>query len=248
MINIYTFQFNTPDFLEKQVTTFKRFLKAEHRIICVNNSFDKPHEQEAIRLRAEQLGIQHYIPEARDPRSGGWGHQAALNDVWQKFVTPSNDINIFIDHDIFLIRELSIDLSYDITGVAQGRGSEIKYLHPGFIIFNNTLSDKETIDFRGMNIDGFDCDSGGNFWHYWKQRPTLKVKGLSLVNICEEQGNMDVLPPEARNGYYDGDCLQILEDYALHVRNGSNWAYTEQSIFNRKMEQMNQTLNYYMSL
>lgn len=248
MINIYTFQFNNPQFLEWQFKTFKHFLKEEHQLICINNSFDKPAEKEAIRAKAEELGIPHYIPENMDARSGGYGHQSALNDVWQKFVVPSNDINIFIDHDMFLIRELLIDLNYDIIGVAQGRGEHIKYLHPGFIIFNNTLKDKETICFKGEKIDEHWCDSGGNFWNYWREHPDIKVKGLSLVNISPDHENLDVLPPEARVDYTDSDPIQILENYVLHVRNGSNWAWTEQSTFNRKLQQAEQTINYYMSL
>ncbi len=246
MIKIYTFQFNNPLFLEFQHKTFKRFLKQEHELICINNSFDKPNEKEAIRAKAEELGIPHFIPENMDTRSGGYGHQSALNWTWQKFVVPGNDISIFLDHDIFLIRELPINLDYDITGVMQGRGENIKYFHPGFMIINNTLKDKESVCFKGEKIDGHYCDSGGNWHHYLNAHPDFKIKGLSLCNVSWEHENLDVLPPEARIDYNELDPLQILENYALHVRNGSNWAWTEPGVFNRKLQQAEQTINYYL--
>lgn len=249
MIKIYTFQFNNAEFLELQHKTFKRFLKQEHEIICINNSFDKDWERNAIRDKAAELGIAHYIPGDVDHHSGaGRSHQDALNWTWRKFVVDSNDITIFIDHDMFPIRDVPIDLNYDIVGVMQGRGEHIKYLHPGIIIANNTLKDKETINFIGEKIDGHDCDSGGNLHYYLQSHPDLKIKGLSLVNICPEHENMDVLPSEAREGYFDGDCLQLLENYMIHYRAGSNWCHTPHDIFMRKMEQLKQTLNYYMSL
>jgi hypothetical protein len=248
MINVWTFQFNNPDFLEYQHKTFSKFLKQEHKLICVNNSFDKPHEKEAIRATAERLGIQHIVPESTDPRSGGYGHQHALNWAWHKFIFHSSDVNIIVDHDMFPIREVPIDLSYDIVGVMQGRGEHIRYFHPGIMIINNTLKDKETVDFKGEQIDGHWCDSGGNWHHYLNAHPDLKIKGLSLVNICAEHENLHVIPEQFREGYNEQDPIQYLENYILHFRNGSNWAWTEQGIYNRKIEQMKQTLDYYLSL
>lgn len=248
MIKIYSFQFNNPEFLQYQFLTFNRFMKEEHQLICINNSFDKEREKKAIQDKANELNIPHYFPENVDHREGGRSHQTALNWVWKNFIVGSNDINMIVDHDMFLIKDFQFDPNYDITAVMQGRGNHIKYFHPGYMIINNTLKDKETVDFRGEKIDGYDCDSGGNWHHYIMAHPELKIKGLNLVNICNEQGNMDVLPVNARDHYNEADCIQVSGDNIIHFRNGSNWAYTRESQFNRKKEQLRIILGHYMSL
>lgn len=247
MIKIYTFQFNDADFLEYQHKTFKRFLKQEHELICINNSYDKPHEKSAIQNKAAELGIVHHFPQNVDHSQGGYSHQTAIQWVWDKFIANSTDINMIVDHDMFLIRDFSPDLNYDLTGIMQGRGEHIKYLHPGFMVINNTLKDRETVSFKGEVIDGHACDSGGNMHHYLQSHPDLKIKGLNLVNICSEQGNMDVIPSEIHNDYYEINPMQIGENFLLHCRDGSNWSWTEKSIYEKKKKQLFYTLNYYMS-
>lgn len=248
MIKIYSFQFNNPEFLHYQFLTFKRFIKEEYELICINNSFDKPHEKEAIRKKAEELNIPHYFPENVNHSKGGYSHQTALQWTWDKFIAKSNDINMIVDHDMFFIKDFSCDLNYDITGIMQGRGEHIKYFHPAFMVINNTLKDRETVSFKGEQIDGLNCDSGGNWHHYLLAHPDLKIKGLLLCNISTEQGNLDILPPSARSHYNERDALQICEDNMIHFRNGSNWAWTEQRSFDRKKEQLRIILNHYMNL
>ena len=248
MINIYSFQFNNAAFLEWQYITFKRFLKEEHQLICINNCYDKPHEGEAIRAMAEKLGIPHYIPNHVDHRAGaGRSHQTALNWAFHNIV-DHNNIAIIVDHDMFPIREFPLYPEYDVISVMQGRGENIKYFHPGIMIIHPSLKDRDQVDFIGTKIDFHDCDSGGNWHWYLEKHPDLKIKGLSMVNVCNEHENMNVLPPEAREGYYEGDCIQICEDFLLHGRGGSNWQQTPENIFNRKNQQIEQTLNYYLSL
>ena len=247
MIKIYTFQFNNPVFLEYQYKTFKRFLKQEHQLICVNNA-DKQDDQAAILKKAQELGLAHWIPEDVDVRSNGYGHQAALNWTLRKLVASTNDVCIFLDHDMFAIREVILDFTYDFIGVAQGRGDTIKYLHPGFLVFNNTIRDRESIDLRGQQIDGHWCDSGGNFWHYWKSHPEIKVKGLSLVNVCAEHENVDIIPENLRDGYDLCKPFQILENFILHGLDGSNWGVASPDLFAKKKDRLYKVLDHYLSL
>lgn len=248
MINIYTFQFNNPQFLEWQFKTFKHFLKEDHQLICINNSFDKPAEKEAIRAKAQELGIPHYMPEGVDHNAGaGRSHQTAINWAWKNLMVHDESL-IILDHDMFPIRNFQLFPEFDVISVMQGRGENIKYFHPGIMIIHPSLKDRQQVDFIGEKIDGLDCDSGGNWWHYIRSHPDLKIKGLSMVNVCNEHENMDVLPVEAREGYYEGDCMQICEDFLLHGRGGSNWQQTPEDLFNRKNQQIEQTINYYMNL
>ncbi len=246
MINIYTFAFNNAQFLEWQYITFKRFLKEDHQLICINNSYDKLHEKEAIQRKAEELGIPHYFPEGVNHHGAGRSHQTALNFAWRGLMKHDDTI-IIVDHDMFPIREFKLFPEYDVISVMQGRGEHIKYFHPGIMIIHPALVDRDMVDFIGEKIDGIDCDSGGNWHHYLTTHPDLKIKGLSMVNICNEHENMEVLPPEAREGYYEGDCMQICEDFLLHGRGGSNWQQTPTDLFNRKLQQIEQTISYYLN-
>ncbi len=248
MIRIYTFQFNNCHFLEWQYKTFKKFLKEEHELICINNSFDKPDEKLAIEQKANELGIPHYYPQGVSHDAGaGRSHQLALN--WMvKNLMQHDDTTIIVDHDMFPIREFQLYPHYDIVSVMQGRGQHIKYFHPAIMIIHPSVKDRDKFDFIGTNIDGLDCDSGGNMHHYIISHPELKIKGLLMANICNEHENLDVLPEEARVDYYDQDPMQICEDFLLHSRGGSNWQQTPANLFNRKLEQIEQTLNFYLNV
>ncbi len=262
MINIYTIQFSDPEFLALQHQTFKKFLKDDHQLICINNSSRAPQIKKAIQDKAAELGIPHMVPESVNHSQSGWSHQTALNWTWKNFImNNNNDTSIIIDHDMFLIREMpaytnflpielqwELNKQYDIIGIMQGRGEHIKYFHPGFMIINKNLPDKQTVDFTGGMIDGHACDSGGNWHHYLAAHPQLRIKALNMVNLSHEHDNLIVLPPEARTNYNEADPLQICDNFMLHFRNGSNWAWTEQNQFDYKKEQLRITLNYYMNL
>lgn len=246
MINIYTFQFNQPDFLEYQFRTFSKFLSLPHKLICVNNAYDNHYEKRAILDKASQLGIAHVIPENIDYNRGpGYSHQDALNWTWNNFIANSSDPVIIVDHDMFPIKTLNFDFSYDITGISQGRGEYIRYFHPGFMLINN-IPDKNTIDFRGQKIDGHNCDTGGNWHHYLLAHPELKIKGLLMQAINYSQETMKFLPESVHSSYDTNDQMEIVEDYMIHFRNGSNWAHTNKYQFNSRVDQLKQTLDYYL--
>jgi len=251
MVNIYTIQFNDADFLHYQFVTFGRFLKEEHKLICVNNAFDNISEKEAIERKARELGIDYLVPPT-DFRQGGHAHQTALNWIWKNYIAGSNDINIIIDHDMFPIKEFCCDLQHDISGIMQARigqgGEEIQYFHPGFMIINNTLKDRQTVDFVGEKIYGTDCDSGGNWYHYIAAHPELKIKAFNLVNIAQEHGNMDILTEQIAGQYNEADPFQLCEDFLIHFRNGSNWARTDKDLYNLKKHQLLTILNRQMEL
>lgn len=249
MIKIYTFQFNNPDFLEFQYKAFKKFLKEEHQLICINNSFDKQNEKDMIQDRAASLGIPHYFPEEVNHHAGsGRSHQMALNWTWRNLIMKDEGIVIIVDHDMFPIKEFKLYPEYDVISVMQGRGANIKYFHPGIMIIHPSLKDREQVDFIGENIDGHDCDSGGNWHHYLKSHPELKIKGLSLVNVCDEHENMDVIPEQFRDGYEDTKPFQILEDYGIHCLDGSNWGWAENHVFGKKKERLYKLLEHYLAL
>ncbi len=244
----HTIQFNNAKFLEWQYITFKKFLKQEHQLVCINNAYDKPDEKLAIEQKANELGIPHYYPQGVSHDAGaGRSHQLALN--WMvKNLMQHDDTTIIVDHDMFLIREFQLYPEYDIVTVMQGRGQHIKYFHPAIIIVHPSVKDRDKFDFIGEEIDGIACDSGGNMHHYIVSHDQLKIKGLSMVNICQEHENTGILPAEAREGYYEDDPMQMCENFLLHGRGLSNWQQTPTDLFNRKLEQIEQTLNFYLNV
>jgi hypothetical protein len=176
---------------------------------------------------AADLGIEHHIPENINNEKAGWAHQTAINWTWQNIARHNNDINIILDHDMFLIGDFScVDMKEDLWGIPQSRQGltkTINYFHPAFMVLNGrTLENKEAIDFVGDEIDGVRCDSGGNLYHYLEKYPDLKTKALSLIDISTTNGNLHLIPFQD----YDPntDTMQICDDHLLHFRNGSNWA------------------------
>ena len=247
MIKIYTFQFNDADFLEYQYKTFKKFLKEEHQLVCINNATDE-NKKETIQKKAVELGVPHYFPKNVNHSLAGYSHQTAIQWTWDNFIVNSDDISIILDHDIFLIKEFSPDLSYDITGIMQGRGEHIRYFHPGFMVINNTLKDKETVSFKGEVIDGHTCDSGGNTYRYIQNHPNLKIRYLNLVNICAEHENLNIIPEQFRDGYELTKPFQILDNFAIHCLDGSNWSWADKDLMIKKKQRLYNVLDYYLSI
>ncbi len=242
MIRIYTFAFNNPEFLEKQHACFKKFMKQDHELICINNASDRMHWQRILD-KAHNLHIKHYTPEGVSHAKAGTSHQQALNWAWNNLI-KHEDIVIIVDHDMFPVREFQLYEGYDIASVMQGRGEHIKYFHPGIMIIHPSAPDRDRFDFTGTYIDGLACDSGGNMHHYLQQHPEIKIKELSMVNVSSEQGNLDVIPPV--ENYNEENPMQICEDFLLHFRAGSNWCHDPADVFNRKKLHLEQTLNHYM--
>lgn len=246
MVNIYTFCFNEPEFLRFQYLTFKKFLKDEHKLICINNAVEGG-VRENIKTTAKDMGIDHYIPQNVDHSMYGLSHQSALNWTWKNLISQNNDINIIVDHDMFAINEFSCtNLEKDIYGIEQSRGY-VKYFHPGFMILNNTLTEKDKIDFYGGEIEGHNCDTGGQ-WHYYLQNhPDLKIVWLPLNDIKSIHNNLDYIPKEAQKGYDERYNFQIVMDFIFHFRIGSNWIHLKGNDLKRRKEQLYQTLNFHLN-
>jgi hypothetical protein len=116
------------------------------------------------------------------------------------------------------------------------------------MVINNTLKDKEVVSFIGEKIDGYDCDSGGNLHKYIISHPDLKIKGLSLVNICSEHENVEIIPEQFRNGYELTKPFQVLGNFGIHCLDGSNWGWAEAQLFAKKKERLYKVLDYYLSI
>jgi hypothetical protein len=227
MINIFTFQFNNAAFLEKQYYSFKKFLKRPHQLVCINNASDMRDKSKIFSVCSEYGIPNYYTGNIRHDKAGS-SHQQALNWAWKSLISKHSDTVIIVDHDMFPIKEFNLYEGYDVAAVMQGRGEHIRYFHPGILIIHPSLKDRDQVDFTGEEIDGLRCDTGGNWHHYLKSHPDLKIKEMSLVDIQDDE--------------FKENELQMCEDFLLHFRAGSNWNNAPKELFQKKVEVLNEAL------
>lgn len=248
MVKIYSFAFNEPYYIQLQVASFKRFIKQKHEFICINNAQDEAIRNEINNTCAEQ-GIKSEIVELPDHSLYGNSHQRALQWAWEKHISKHYGIAIIIDHDMFLINELNFMHGTDaiISGIPQSR-DHVKYLHPGFIIFDvPKMPDKDMINFGGGQIDGHNVDSGGQLHHYISKHPEIKINYLPCVDIKEENNNLHLIPEEAREGYNERYNFQIISDRVFHLRIGSNWIHLSNEELEKRKTQAYKTVRHYLN-
>ncbi|HHT9135819.1 MAG TPA: hypothetical protein ACFYEK_01100 [Candidatus Wunengus sp. YC60] len=171
---------------------------------------------------ASALEIETITPIGVDHSLAGRSHQQALNKVWPQ-MDHENTI-IIVDHDVFAIKEFRLFKEYDIASVMQGRGEHIKYFHPGIMIIHPSLKDRDQVDFTGDEIDGYRCDTGGEWHKYLQAHPKLLIKELSMPDIESEE--------------FGDDRLQLCDDFLLHFRNGSGWLNTPREIVEKKKQKL----------
>jgi len=227
MIKVFTFCFNNPDFLEKQYLTFKEYLHEEHQLHCINNARELE-DKNAVFEKCNLLKIPCWLPSNVNHDQAGWSHQTALNWAWHNLIAKHDDTAIIVDHDMFPIKEFNLYKEYDIASLMQGRGNNIKYFHSAIMIINPSLIDRDTVDFMGEEIDGYRCDTGGNWHHYMQAHPNLKIKEMSISYIPSED--------------FKENELEVIDDFLLHFRGGSNWMNMPKDMFQRKVNELNKIL------
>lgn len=89
-----------------------------------------------------------------------------------------DDIVVFIDIDMFLLKEFSIRTflgDADIAGLKQKRG-DFEYIWPNLLILNMPhLPHKDTLQFFPLVIGNVVLDTGGSLYHYLEANPGVKV-------------------------------------------------------------------------
>jgi hypothetical protein len=88
----------------------------------------------------------------------------------------------------------------------------------------DALPAKEQISFLGGNVDGYDCDSGGQLYSYFKNHPQVKVKILKAFRVRDLQDMEPEIETRLRIDYDNNYAFEVFEDFMFHSRIGSNWA------------------------
>jgi hypothetical protein len=209
-LNIYTFVFNRPDLLERQYLSFKKNLidKFTFNVVCDYQSSSPIND--FIDL-CEKYCLPFYRhPSLNSNPSENHGH--CLDYVYNNLSNNDpHDYNLFLDHDIFLIKEGSLlekIQGYDLIGLPQERKG-VKYVWPGLFFFKKQNLTKYSFSFRPCFAINTQLDTGGGLWPILDKIAYLKTN-VKYLNYDED----------SNEGY---DFEMHMDEMFLHFRNGSRW-------------------------
>ena len=228
-VKLYTWADKTPEFLYKQYETFKRFIKDEDwEFIVFNNvPFFKFDRQKQIKkfckeniVKCLNVGFRTFVSGAAQIAAYGinWGFHRHFR--WEK-----NTIHVVIDSDMFLIGDISFEkflADNDICGIHQFRGG-VEFLWNGILIFKGgELPDKNHFSMSLYKTKTQRTDVGGKLFKWLLRNPKLKVKHMKhTLHVIGQK--REILPVEFQATYNDEYSFQVIEDFILHYRAGSNW-------------------------
>lgn len=233
-ITIYSFHYNRPDFVKLQHEAFRHFLKefSEVRFVVVNNATDNSLKQEIIRTSSE-CGFDIITTNiAPTPGLPGLHHAYAMNKIWQEHASKVGGYVIFMDGDLFPIKQFSVRHYMDygswiVAGAKQNRAGIYEYLTPILLIMDtDQMPDKQSINWVGVHVDGVALDTGGGFYDYLNNHSEIKKKTKSMKftwHIKSANNNLDVLPSYIKTIYTDDFVFEMFTDSFLHYCRSSNW-------------------------
>lgn len=235
-VTIFTIANIRPDFIEIQYDSIKKFLKdTDFEYIVFNNAFNNPKRYQVIEDICRRLGIRsikvnHYRDYNNDP---SLIVSACLNDMWQKHLRHMKDILFYIDSDMFLIKDLSVNEmmnGYDFGFVPNYRGKnfEVMYAWTGLMFFNmNTLPNPKELVWDTGVVLGHRVDVGGlNHYYLQKYKDKIRVRNLEMWHINDIERNADgtEFVTGSLNGnvllrmWFNGDAsLKKLETPDVHI-------------------------------
>lgn len=215
---IFTFTFNRPDLLQKQIACFKKFFVGEYEINVVCdyrddrylNSFEQICKKENINLYKHKSEDEIQGPSAYHGSTVTWAYKEII------LKNHIDEYALIVDHDMFLIDEFDIESSmqnYDVRGCLQNRG-KIKYVWPGLTILDVASIKDIGFDFLPCVVNGEMLDTGGGTYN--------------LLNKASF-GEFDVVYPESFNDlnlsvFDEGYGFELhMDGKFLHSRNACGW-------------------------
>ena len=259
---LMTFVHSRPDFIELHAKTLKAFLKDDYEYVVFN---DAPNAQMSLQMEqtCAKLGIRCFRVPAHnaDRQAPGARHIDGIHFALNTIGLTHDGIVVIIDADMFLVKPLSIIeymKDYDIVAPIQHRSNQstvVTYIAPDLVLMNmQNLPNKHTIDFNGGHIEGMACDNGGQFHHYFKNNPTLKLKlftALSTDNIPSEKDALAALG-------YDDNAINFIfklrenkagmefhadNNFVHHYAGGCNWVGYAAQYMQIKARVLNEFIN-----
>ena len=224
---IFTSVVNRPGFLDLQARLFEKHLTGDATFNVVDDSVDGD-----VSSRFEEICRVHGLNYIRKPRRvpGSTPAEAAAEAIQWTFdgiirARHDSDNVLFLDSDMFLVRDFDIDAyidGYTIAGLLQQRGP-IVYLWNGIMFFDMRAITAigEPLDFSPGRVLGHPCDVGGQLYHYI-HRADVRLRetdpGMEPAYPTEFRG-VD-LSGAAKDGYaFELHC----DGHFLHYRAATNW-------------------------
>ena len=219
-VQIFTSVVNRPDFVSLQNSLFKKFLNHEYTFHVVDDSVDEIMTQEFEKI-CKINDIKYY----RKPFSNKSLNpaQACADTVQWTYnnlicQNHSEDIVLFLDSDMFLIDEFSIEKYMKdgiIGGLPQQRG-HVTYMWNGIMFFNMSKILDKSIDFSDGIVEGEMTDVGGHTYLYFL-KTGIKMKE-SDVDYPTHYNDIDL---QKDAGGYNMELH--LDGKFLHYRAATNW-------------------------
>jgi hypothetical protein len=187
-ILIVTHNYNRPEFVSIQLQCFNKFLKDPFDYVVFNDALDKK-MVDAIDKACKSLGVPciKVDQDKRPPQPPvknelvSWvsiRHAQVLRYSMDVLAAEHDDIVVFIDNDMFLLKNFSFRSflgSADISGLKQKRGN-FEYIWPNLLILNMPrLPHKDMLCFFPLTIGDIVLDTGGSLYTYLLDNPTIKV-------------------------------------------------------------------------
>jgi hypothetical protein len=237
MLNIYSIQYNKPSFIELQKKSFDRFA-GPYNFTVIDNSIEEiiSHQIKNICLENNLKIIQTLNKfDSRQNGLHGFSHEIGINTFLNELKNKHdrNDIVMLLDHDVFLISDLSKILKLieesSILTIKQER-QHIYYIWPGLVIFNL----KNCINIDEISLDGAKLinghwipidnnvftDVGGHSFHYLKKY-SEKIKFVDILK------------------YFIQNNEEINEDHIFfHFHDGSQWSGYPNEIWDDKFKKI----------
>lgn len=187
LITIATTAYNQPQFISLQYTLLKKFSKEPFRFIVFNDAPNKT-LKDVINFECNNLNIECYtVPENLHkkefvPRFIGEpltltvrSAQTANYAFHQSLVKNDNNILVFIDADIFLIKPFSFVEYLENFSLATRLLIQENYTYcwPGLMIINTKkASDLSQLNLLSGRIKNTPLERGGYSSHYLKKHPS----------------------------------------------------------------------------
>jgi len=239
---IFTFVFNRPDLLQKQIDCFKKFFIGDYEINVVCDYRNEKY-LDSFKKISDENKINFYSHKSELNLSPSFYHGSSLTWAYNKIILEkySDEYILFVDHDMFLVEEFNIQKymkGYDVFGCLQER-NDVKYIWPGLIIFKLDSVRNINFDFLPCNVNGISLDTGGGTF---KLLEKLKCK-LSSVEYPESFSGIEL------SLFDDGFGFELHGDgMFLHSRNASSWhdGYNENKN-SKKSEILNLIINSFLN-
>ena len=237
MIHIYSIQYNKPMFIELQKKSFDKF-GLDYKFTVIDNSIENHISVEIEKIcQNNDIGLIKPTEKFDSRKNGlhGISHEIGVNAFLNELKNNHNvyDIVMVLDHDVFLISDLSkitdIINNSSILTIKQQR-EHIYYVWPGLTIFNlNNCVNISEISLNGAKLingvwepidNGVFTDVGGHSFHYLKKYDN-ELKVVELREFFVE--NFDKIN---KNHVF------------FHFHDGSQWSGYSNDVWNDKFEQI----------